>query len=447
MVRLSNVDTGHTYKNWADLCKTLEVEPRPSGKARKPQEKEFKRYFNWEKNGHKITITEIYEVPLETKRKSIKSTQKLSLISNNTNLGQDEVLFTEDTKYLCKRLGEELNLPFEESSLSVYNTIISQIEGNSLNELIAKSIINRLYLELSCVGKVGFGEAWWVTDPELYQATGMVSSSFYYAIRNPKRFCRKVEGLEDEDLNIVLDHMGVDKEWLKKQRARVLSYLTNDLHLISHTPNAYFLDMKTTRIRNGIAYTGSETYYPTLDEIEWINTKVIPEVMREHKDREGFAYKSLSKVVRDGKFVEMFKEWIPNYINRNLPTGWGHVIGVQKCHRIGFSPDVIEYAVKGQMCLLVQEREILDEISNALNSKIKSHVTDNRNEQTKKRHQKALEGKGKAKEEFMEARCRDSYIGVGFVVNKELHSEESAYRDYTLMRRGSKCSVSKVEKD
>ena len=124
MVRLSNVDTGHTYKNWADLCKTFEVEPRPSGKARKPQEKEFKCYFNWEKNGHKITITEIYEVPLETKRKSIKSTQdaqKLSLISNNTNLGQDEALFTEDTKYLCKRLGEELNLLFEESSLSVFS--------------------------------------------------------------------------------------------------------------------------------------------------------------------------------------------------------------------------------------------------------------------------------------------------------------------------------------
>ena len=446
-MKLENIKEGSVFKNWADLCKTLEVEPRPSGKARKPQEKEFKRYFNWEKNGHKITITEIYEVPLEAKRKSIKSTKKLSLANNSTNLGQDEVLFTEDTKYLCKRLEEEMNLPFNESSLSVYNTIISQIEGNSLKELIAKSIINRLYLELSCVGKVGFGEAWWVTDSELYQATGMVSSSFYYAIRDPERFCRKVKGLEDEDLNIVLDHMGVDKEWLKKQRTRVLSYLTNDLHLISHTPNAYFLDMKTTRIRNGIAYTGSETYYPTLDEIEWINTKVIPEVMREHKDKEGFAYKSLSKVARDGKFVEMFKEWIPDYINRNLPTGWGHVTGVQKCHRIGFSPDVIEYAVKGQMCLLVQEREILDEISNALNSKIKSHVTDNRNEQTKRRHQKALEGKGKAKEEFIEARCRDSYIGVGFVVNKELHSEESTYRDYRSMRRGSKCSVSKVEKD
>ena len=46
-MEMKNVEVGKVFKNWADLCKTLEVEPRPSGKARKPQEKEFKCYFNW----------------------------------------------------------------------------------------------------------------------------------------------------------------------------------------------------------------------------------------------------------------------------------------------------------------------------------------------------------------------------------------------------------------
>ena len=332
-------------------------------------------------------------------------------------------------------------MSLEESSLSVYNAIISQIEGKSLKQLIAKSIVNRLYIELSCVGRVGFGEAWWLTDAELYQATGMVSNSYFYATRNPERFCEKVKDLQSDDLQVVLDHMGVSKEWLKKQRASVLKYLTNDLHLISHTDKAYFFSMRTTRIKNGFAHTDIEMYYPTLDELEWINVHAIPKTMEEHTDKHGNPYKSLNKIMADGKIKEFYQEWLPSYINKNLPTGWGYITGVYKCHRIGFSPDVIEYAVNNNMRLLVQENEILSDIANSLNNELKDNVTDNRNEQSEKRHKQAMEGKGRANDTTRELRCRDSYIGVGYRVNRELHSNQATYKDFTRYN-GNKTIVS-----
>ena len=338
-------------------------------------------------------------------------------------------------------------MPLEESSLSVYNAIISQIEGKTLKQLIAKSIINQLFLQLSRVGQVGFTEAWWLTDAELYQATGMVSGSYYYATRNPERFCEKVKDLQSDDLQVVLDHMGVNKEWLKSQRASVLKYLTNDLHLISHTDKAYFFVMRTTRIRGGVALTNEEFYYPTLDELEWINVSAIPNTMAEHNDKNGKPYTSLNKIKTEGKIKEFYQEWLPDYINRHLPTGWGHVTNIYKCHRIGFAPDVIEYAVKNQMRLLVQEKQILNDIANSVNVEVKGQVTTNRNEQSEKRHHQAVDGKGRAKEEVRELRCRDSYIGVGYAVNRELHSKDATYHDFTRRKGGRSGGniVSKVQ--
>ena len=448
-ININNLTVGHTYKNWKELCSVLGVEPKSQGHKRH-QEKEFKRYFDWEKQGQKITIIEIYVTPKEKvdgRKKSNNNTSVISNIPNWDNQGTKNVTFLEDTEYLRKRLKEEMEMSLEESSLSVYNSIISQIEGKTLKQLIAKSIINQLYLQLSRIGQPGFMEAWWITDAELYQLTGMVSGSYFYATRNPQRFCERVKDLTINDLQIVLDHMGVDKDWLKSQRASALKYLTNDLHLITHTDKGYFFVMKTTRIKSGVAYTNEEFYYPTLDELEWINANAIPNVMKEHLDSNGNPYKSLYKIKVDGKIKEFYQEWLPNYINQNLPTGWGHIIGVYKCHRIGFAPDVIEYAVNNQMCLLTQEKQILNDIANSLNVEVKGQVTNNRNEQSEKRHRLATEGRGRTKEEVREIRCRDSYIGVGYAVNRELHSEYATYKDFTRRTVKSRTTsiVSKVQ--
>lgn len=64
-MKIENLTVGTTYKNWKALCEVLEVEPKPSGNSRDAQAKDFKQYFNWEKQGQKITVTEIYNTVQE----------------------------------------------------------------------------------------------------------------------------------------------------------------------------------------------------------------------------------------------------------------------------------------------------------------------------------------------------------------------------------------------
>ena len=93
------------------LCEAFEVEPK-TGNSKLKQLKDFEKYVRFEKEGIWFNILEIKEEGFCTSEQ-----KKASLISNSTNLGQTLVQKSEDAKYLCKRLGEELNLPFEESSL------------------------------------------------------------------------------------------------------------------------------------------------------------------------------------------------------------------------------------------------------------------------------------------------------------------------------------------
>lgn len=64
-INIANLKVGHTYKNWTVLCNTLGVKPCTNGSSKISQVKDFRRYFNWEKQGQKITIIEIYDVPKE----------------------------------------------------------------------------------------------------------------------------------------------------------------------------------------------------------------------------------------------------------------------------------------------------------------------------------------------------------------------------------------------
>lgn len=139
-MNINNIQVGNVYRNWKVLCEALQVEPKPSGKARVPQTKLFKKYFDWDKQGQKIIITEIKKVPLEN---------DLSLINNNIIKDNDnnKSTFFKESDMLRSRLKEEMELDIEESSLKIYDNIIKKIEGNTLRDLIAKSIINQLYLQ------------------------------------------------------------------------------------------------------------------------------------------------------------------------------------------------------------------------------------------------------------------------------------------------------------
>ena len=81
-MKIENITVGATYKNWKALCEVLGVEPK-SGSYKQKQERDFKQYFNWEKNGQKITITEIYEVVQEREDGRGKSESSLQALKDN----------------------------------------------------------------------------------------------------------------------------------------------------------------------------------------------------------------------------------------------------------------------------------------------------------------------------------------------------------------------------
>ena len=73
------------------------------------------------------------------------------------------------------------------------------------------------------------------------------------------------------------------------------------------------------------------------------------------------------------------------------------------------------------------------------------NVTNNRNEQSEKRHNSAVNETSRCNEETRLIRCRESYIGVGFVVNRECHSNEATYTDYTKYNTAERTVVSKIK--
>ncbi len=69
-IDVSQLEIGMEIKNYKELCNLLRMEVK-SGNSKKIQLNDFKRYFDFEKYGHKFIITDIYEIPLskEDKRK------------------------------------------------------------------------------------------------------------------------------------------------------------------------------------------------------------------------------------------------------------------------------------------------------------------------------------------------------------------------------------------
>ncbi|KGI37933.1 hypothetical protein DP149_10150 [Clostridium tetani] len=61
-MNIKNLKTGMVLKNYKELCETLEEKVK-SGKSKRLQLKDWERYFEWEKEGYKFIITEIYDKP------------------------------------------------------------------------------------------------------------------------------------------------------------------------------------------------------------------------------------------------------------------------------------------------------------------------------------------------------------------------------------------------
>lgn len=73
---ISNIKEGDIFKNYKEICKVL-GEKEKGGKSKQYQLKEWERYFEYEKQGHKFKIVKIYDKPKE--KEDLRSDNGISI--------------------------------------------------------------------------------------------------------------------------------------------------------------------------------------------------------------------------------------------------------------------------------------------------------------------------------------------------------------------------------
>ena len=77
--KVNELKVGPTFKNYKELVAFFDEEVKNGGTSKKAQLENFKRYFDYEKQGHKFVITEIKEAPTEKKLQGKDATYGIEL--------------------------------------------------------------------------------------------------------------------------------------------------------------------------------------------------------------------------------------------------------------------------------------------------------------------------------------------------------------------------------
>lgn len=87
-MKIENLKEGQVIKNYKELCKVLEIEPKNGGESKKSQLKDIERYIKYEKQGQKFIIIKIYDNPKEKIDKRVN------------NKGGNNTVFADDIEKL-----------------------------------------------------------------------------------------------------------------------------------------------------------------------------------------------------------------------------------------------------------------------------------------------------------------------------------------------------------
>ena len=137
-MKLDNIETGMVVKNYKAMCEILGEDIATGGNARKAQIDEWGRYFDYEKQGHKFIINEVYAEPLP------KDFSKNDIYSKYVNVLLLKILKEEGsgdftTAQLLKACGF-VNSNFGDTSL-----LYDYAESNGVSYSQARYWYNQLY--------------------------------------------------------------------------------------------------------------------------------------------------------------------------------------------------------------------------------------------------------------------------------------------------------------
>ena len=133
-----------TYKNYKVLCEVL-GEPVKKGDSKKAQLKEWSRYFNFEKQGHKIIVTEIYSKPKPKQDGRVTNGQHEN--SKQALKKHNESIQTFPTGLLETGLGlEKLIELSKKHELTIFELVQKQYELNTVFEIKTQQLLLDLQL-------------------------------------------------------------------------------------------------------------------------------------------------------------------------------------------------------------------------------------------------------------------------------------------------------------
>lgn len=325
-MKIENLYDGQVFKNYKHLCAELEMMVKTGKDSKNAQFKELERYCNFVKDGHKIMIKEVYDIPKEKVDGRGKSEgSRRSLYGNGVQLLITDLLAQSEGNIsisksklwvsigmvnvnygVCGQHVKKLSRYMEMDEKVIYdfyninNSNFSSIVESALNGLENKRII--LYNKVIKVALKGrYSKPRKATESELSQIL---------------RYEKKV--LEEMGYKQISD-VRLSKKWKEYQKKikKLLEENTN----INHYYPAYEITVNKDFIeqeRNELADLLLEQVLREETKTN-LNSTLIEYIIKnaEKRKKKGFTSGRMAKVRLGGRYIEDIKKLTSLLIDRN----------------------------------------------------------------------------------------------------------------------------------
>jgi hypothetical protein len=247
-MNIENLKVGQTFKNYKELCLELGWEIKKSANSKNAQLKELERYCKFEKMGHKITIKEVFDTPLEKVENRGKDsiygnlaqiliTDLLAQCNGHISISKSKLMFTigmVNTNYSeCRELVPKLAKYTEIDECFIYdfyNTTIGSLRG--IIETALKSLMDKRIIMFNTITKV--------SEKDIYSTRNATEKELQLIMSIEK-------GILDEMGYKQISHVRVSKDW-KKFRLKA-KRLLNEQSNIEYYFTAYDITVNEKYIK------------------------------------------------------------------------------------------------------------------------------------------------------------------------------------------------------
>lgn len=384
-MKLNNINVGDVFANYKELCTILETE-QLQGANRIKQMKEWEKLFEWEKQGHKITITHIkYSegnnlpfIPHSTFN-SYKDLCEVLGEKVKTGNSKKAQLKHWENYFLWEREGNKYHIKTILNTLFVNSDkVVSNGKTKSYIPLMEKILLNLMY-EYTKRDNKDDNDVFTVTASFLREALGLVNSKYQDYNQKNGRLAHKLE----LDSKVVEEFYSRSRSMFKRDIERVLKSLKNQ-RLLEYEESMYVVPLKsqapkfqaresfdeygdkeTTYEKEGaFANSSPRSYKARPSEIKEVN-------MIAWKTIQAMGYKDISTIHANGLYPTFQK-----YFNENIINEMG-LYRIYYAYELIFHDAVVKYLANIDEIDFILSKEDLKQLRFDANSKVCDTIINN----------------------------------------------------------------------